>query len=97
MDNIKSVSDIIDVALEDLGLSRVVELWRIKSAIYAIFDEGFSKNIKVVSLRDGILTLIVPSSVWVQELSFMEQDIIIKVNDCLGGSFVKRIKFKEVY
>ncbi len=96
MDNIKSVSDIVDSALCDLGLEKAVELWKIRNAIFTIFDKGFSENIRVISLRDGVLTLAVPSSVWIQELSFMEQDIIIKINGFLKGKFVSRIKFKEV-
>ena len=97
MDNVKEVADILDAALSDVGLERVVDLWKIRSALFEIFDKGFAENIKVAGLREGALTLLVPSSVWVQELSFMEKDIIIKINNILGGSFVKRIRFKEVF
>lgn len=44
-------------------------------------------------LRDDVLYVRVATSVWMHELQFMKQDIIVKLNGILGGSPVKQIRF----
>ncbi len=97
MNELKSVSDVVDATLEDLGLRSALELWRVKCAIESIFDKGFSDNMRVIALQSGVLTILVPSSVWIQELSFLESDMIKKINKVLGGDIIDRIRFKEVH
>ncbi len=91
-----SVAQIIDSVLKDAGLEKAVELW----SIYEIFQDMFAKeiveNMKILGLSNGILTIGVPSSVWVQELSFFEEKIIENVRKSLGNNLVERIKFTEV-
>jgi hypothetical protein len=96
MDSIKSVADILDDTMKDLGLQRAVDLWSIQDAIHVMFDNGFADNIRVLHIKGDVLTLLVPSSVWVQELSFMEKDILEKLNSILNSK-IKSIRFKEVY
>jgi len=44
-------------------------------------------------LRDDVLYVRVATSVWMHELQFMKQDIIVKLNGILGGNPVTQIRF----
>ena len=44
-------------------------------------------------LRNDVLYVRVATSVWMHELQFMKQDIIVKLNGILGGNPVTQIRF----
>jgi hypothetical protein len=44
------------------------------------------------SLRDGLLTVTVASSAWLNELSFMRADIVRRVNECVGQGIVTGLR-----
>ncbi len=96
MSEFVSVSDSIEELFNDVKLSRAVDLWKVNNALKIVFDEKLNVKFKVLSFRKGFLIIEVPNSVWVQELSFMKNDIISKLNDALEGVTVDRIMFKEV-
>lgn len=96
MSEFVSVSDSIEDLFNDAKLSRAVDLWKVNNALKIVFDEKLNIKFKVLSFRKGLLIIEVPNSVWVQELSFMKNDIISKLNDALEGAAVDRIMFKEV-
>ena len=96
MEDFKSVSDIIDYTLKDAGLEKAVDLWKVYAVFKDIFKDGMIDNINVLGLRNGTLRLKVSSSVWAQELSFMEDGLINKINASLGSTAVKCIRIVEV-
>ena len=96
MSEFVSVSDSIEELFNNVKLSRAVDLWKIRNALKIVFDEKLKCKFKVLSFKNGILIIGVPNSVWAQELSFMKNDIISKLNDALEGIVVDRIMFKEV-
>ncbi len=96
MSKVVSIANIIESVFEDAGLSKAVNLLKINNAFDEIFDGDFRKNIRVLSLMNSILYIGVPGSVWIQELSFMKEDIISKLNTKLGQNSIKDIKFREV-
>jgi len=96
MSEFVSVSDSIEDLFNDVKLSRAVNLWKVRNALKIVFDEKLKCKFKVLNFRNGLLIIEVPNSVWAQELSFMKNDIISKLNDALEGIVVDRIMFKEV-
>lgn len=48
-----------------------------------------------VAFRDGILTVRVSSSAWMQQLSLMKLDILFQLNRAIGESLVTDIFFKQ--
>ncbi len=96
MEDFKSVSDVIDYALKDAGLGKAVDLWKIYAVFKDIFKDGMVDNINILGLKNGLLRLKVSSSVWAQELSFMEEGLIDKINSSLGSNVVKCIRIVEV-
>ncbi len=96
MKELKSVAQVAESVLKDIGLKKAVELWNIYGIFKNIFASEIVDNIKIVGLSNGMLTVKVPSSVWVQELSFFESQIIKEIGESVGKNIVKRIKFTEV-
>ncbi len=94
--NVKSIAEIIDSLIENSNLKKANEVWEIHRAFEEAVGEEFRNNLKITGIRDGVLKVKVPSSVWAMELSFFEKEIIYKMNNRLGGEFIKRIDFKEV-
>ena len=96
MSNVKSVSDIVDSTLKDAGLTKAVELWSIYKVFRDVFADEIADNMRILSLRNKTLKVKLPSSVWVQELSFFEDKLVEKINTAAGSEVVKNIKFTEV-
>jgi hypothetical protein len=46
------------------------------------------------ALRNGVLVVSVTSSVWMQELSFMKQKILDRINQRLASGTIREIRFK---
>jgi len=53
-----------------------------------------SENTRPVALKKEQLLVHVASSSWIQQLMFLQHDIIAKVNKALGKEQIKKIKFK---
>jgi len=96
MSEFVSVSDSIEDLFKDAKLGRAVDLWKVNNALKIVFDEKIKCEFKVLKFRNGLLIIEVSNSVWAQELSFMKNDIVSKLNDVLKGVVIDRIMFKEV-
>ena len=63
-----------------------------------LWEEAVGKNIarraQAVSVRNGILFVVVQNSAWLQELSLLKEGIIEKVNSAIGTDVVKDIVFR---
>jgi predicted nucleic acid-binding Zn ribbon protein len=63
-----------------------------------LWEEAVGKNIarraQAVSVRNGILFVVVQNSAWLQELSLLKEGIIEKVNSAVGADVVKDIVFR---
>ena len=72
----------------DLEMTRIWDLWN------STLDQGVAANSKPGAFKDGILIVHVSSSVWVQHLRFMENDLKTKINLALERPLVKELRFK---
>ncbi len=94
--DVKSVGDVIEFLISQESLEKAARIWSIRKAFEEAAGKELSKSLKIVRIKNGVLTVRVPSSVWAMELSFFEKEIIYKMNNILGESIVKKIEFKEV-
>jgi predicted nucleic acid-binding Zn ribbon protein len=88
------ISDILGSALGkyrpamDTHMTRIWEIW----------DDAVGKpiamNAKPNTFRDGILIVNVSSSVWIHQLKFLEQEMMANINQQLGSTMVKQLRFK---
>ncbi|UCD31377.1 MAG: DUF721 domain-containing protein [Desulfobacterales bacterium] len=72
----------------DGNLARVWDLWD------STVGENIAANAQPEAFKGKILLVHVTSSVWMQHLQFLKEDIINKINEALGETFIEEIKFK---
>lgn len=68
------------------------EIWRVWEA--AVGPQIASKA-RPSGFRDGVLTVMVTSAPWMQQLNFMKRDIAERLNGILGKSLVREIYLKS--
>jgi predicted nucleic acid-binding Zn ribbon protein len=67
-------------------LARVHEVWeRVAGATIAAAAHPTSE-------RDGVLTITCEASVWAQELTLMQGDLIPRLNAALGGEAIRELR-----
>ncbi|MFB3925733.1 MAG: DUF721 domain-containing protein [Syntrophales bacterium] len=87
------IGDILQKALKkrkiplDIGNPAVCDAWNQAVGPLISFQTCFDK------LKNGILYIRVSNSVWLQQLQFMKQDIMEKINLTLGRKDIKDIFF----
>ena len=66
--------------------------------IWLVWDAAVGRQIaakaRPVSFRDGVLTVVVASPPWMQQLNFLKKDIADKVNARLGEELIRDIYLK---
>ncbi len=94
---LQSIGEILLPALKKRGLAARPE----KSALLKLWPKAVGKQIaaqtKPDGWREGTLFVKTTSSVWVQQLHFMKEDIRQKINDLSGKQTVKEIMFTVGY
>jgi len=77
-----------------LGLDKTLKVYR----IFAVWDKAVGSRIARHSqprrFQKETLWITVDSSTWLQQLSFLSEEIREKVNDALGVPLVKAIRFQ---
>ena len=91
MERIKKV---LERALRNLGIEKKVKEGR----VFEVWDKAVGKKIGAhahpLKIKRGKLFVKVTDSSWLQELSFLKEKIIKKVNKGLGEEVVKEIFFR---
>jgi predicted nucleic acid-binding Zn ribbon protein len=72
----------------DQSLIQVWDIWQ--SAVGDIVAE----NAQPAAFKKDILLVHVSNSTWLHHLRFMEKELILKINQALGGTRVRMLKFK---
>ena len=72
----------------DGELSQIWDLWE------GVVGEVIAENARPAAFKGKLLLVHVISSPWLQELRFLKEDIIEKLNKAFGRELVKEIKFK---
>ena len=67
---------------------RIGDMWE------AVVGPHIAKKATPEGIRNGILQVSVVSSVWMQELTFMKQQILERINQACVSSGVKDIRFR---
>ncbi len=67
------------------------KIWQIWDAVVGT---QIALQARPVNFREGILTVVVSSAPWMQQLNFMKKGIVEKINVTLGEELVKEIFLK---
>ena len=92
--NLTHISDILGQTLNSYRPKSDIEMTRIWHYWAKAVGNEVAKNAKPALFKDGILIINVSSSVWIQHLKFMENDIISNINQLVNKKLVNKIRFK---
>jgi predicted nucleic acid-binding Zn ribbon protein len=89
------LTNILAPVLEDLGLGPDIRLEKLKNHWHEVVGTMNARNTHPLSLRDGILTVGVSSTVWITQARFYSSTFIKKINsfESEDGVDVREIHF----
>ncbi|NPV53138.1 MAG: DUF721 domain-containing protein [Firmicutes bacterium] len=88
------IGSVLERSLKQLGVSNRVKE---KQAVQVWFDEvgpEIARAARPVDSREGILFVAVRTSAWAQQLAFLKEDLLVKLNRRLGRRVIRDIKFR---
>jgi predicted Zn-ribbon and HTH transcriptional regulator len=94
MPSTTGLGDILNKTAGDLGLFPKAQKYRVFSIWHKVVGE-VSRQARPRRLQGDVLFVATASSVWSQELTFMRQVILSKLNHALGGEYIREIRFSE--
>lgn len=68
-----------------------MEIWRVWEQVVG---KQIAAKARPSRFQDGVLTLVVISAPWMQQLNFMKRDIVARLNERLGEQLVREIFLK---
>lgn len=90
----KRIRRILNATLRKLGLEKRIKECAILSFWNEAVGESIALHTKPIKVYDGRLTVLVESSSWTQELTFLKSGIMEKLNSTIGKEVIKDIYFK---
>ncbi len=92
--NLQDLKSLLQSIVSGMEGAPLKEQIRIRDMWEAIVGPHIAKKASPEGIRNGILSVSVESSVWMQELTFMKQQILERINKVCESSKVQDIRFK---
>jgi len=92
--NPRPIADVIAKAIQQLGLGTKFKQHEILDMWSQIVGEQISKVAVAESIRDGKLFVSVKHSTWRNELIFLKQEIITRINNRMSQIIINDIIFR---
>ena len=77
--------------IADLGLTRKLTEFRVLMAWEEVVGPALAQQTRPLRIHNGRLEVAVPSAVWRSQLSFMQRDIVARLNELAGESVVEEL------
>ncbi|MGB9664922.1 MAG: DUF721 domain-containing protein [Ignavibacteria bacterium] len=90
--NFKSLSQLLNEVVKKYDLSEIVERNELIEKFKIIVGEQIAQMIEFKSFERGVLTIEVESSAWKNEIFFLREQIVEKINKEFGRQIVKQLK-----
>ncbi|KKK76350.1 hypothetical protein LCGC14_2864560 [marine sediment metagenome] len=90
----RRIRRILNTILRRLGLEKRIKECAILSFWNDAVGESIASHTKPVKVYDGRMTVLVESSSWTQELTFLKSGIMERLNSTIGKKVIKDIYFK---
>ena len=90
----RRIRRILNATLRKLGLEKRIKECAILSFWNDAVGENIASHTKPVKVYDGRMTVLVESSSWTQELTFLKSGIMERLNSTIGKKVIKDIYFK---
>lgn len=92
--DLSPINKIIKETVIRLRLEKKLKTGSVFNNWTKIVGKEIAKKAHPVALKNGHLVLKTENSTWSQELSFMDEELIEKINKFAGECIVKKIRFK---
>ncbi len=87
-----SLNELLGSLLEDLGVEDKIAECRAQLAWKKAVGPSLARYAHPLRVHKGCLEVAVPSSVWRSQLSFIQNDIVARINDEVGREIVRELK-----
>ncbi|HNU70924.1 MAG TPA: DUF721 domain-containing protein, partial [Thermodesulfobacteriota bacterium] len=91
MDSIKMI---LQGILRQQNLDSKVHLYHSLEGWETMVGSRIARHCQPKNFREGILSVVVDSPAWMQQLRYLEEDIRKKVNEAIGSATVTKIHFQ---
>jgi predicted nucleic acid-binding Zn ribbon protein len=88
----KRVGDILPGVLQKLGLGKIFDESRLRNEWPEIVGAHMAARSRPGEVRNGVVFVLVDSSVWMQEIRFHQKQILERIKERLPGLGVKEIR-----
>ena len=93
-EHLKDLKTILGTMLRTIDSPQQREQFRVWDIWEGVVGPQIAGKTRPEALRNGVLVVSVTSSVWMQELSFMKQKILDRINQTLAPGTIREIRFK---
>ena len=93
-DRLTPLRDILREALKASGMDVDLELYRLWEQWTDLVGPAIAKNAHPVAIKKTLLLVNVSSAPWMQQLQYLKNELMEKLNSALGREAVKDIRFK---
>ena len=83
---------LLKAVITDLGADQKLAECRARMVWEEVVGPALAQHARPLRVRRGCLEVAVPSAVWRTQLSFMQRDIVVRINELLGGEVVKELR-----
>ena len=90
----EKVDSILEKVLSSLNLGIKVKQYQIWDVWDSVVGKPIAQQAQPQQIRNMILWITVSSSTWMQQLEFMKQQIIDRLNERIGEKVIKDIRFR---
>jgi predicted nucleic acid-binding Zn ribbon protein len=88
------VGDALNKMLKSLGLDKYAKQAEAAQVWPEVVGERIAEVTQVVTVENGVMRVSVRDSLWIQELSFLKNEIISRLNERLGDEIIKDIRLR---
>ena len=86
------LATILPGLMRELGLAVAAAGWRAVAEWPAVAGARIARRSRVVSFRDGTLSVEVEGSAWMHELGFLKHELVRNLNRHLGADVVRDVR-----
>ena len=86
------LNGLLEAVVADLGVDQKLAECRARMVWEEAVGPALAEHTRPLRVRRGYLEVAVPSGIWRTQLSFMQLDIVARVNELLGAEVVKDLK-----
>lgn len=89
--NFRNLQQILNSLIKKYKLEEIIERSELMEKFEEVVGKQISSQAKIKDFQNGILKLEVENAVWKNEIFFLREKIIEKLNKAYGKSIVKQI------